>query len=194
MPITIAGAVQQKKIAVGKQVSLTNSHADLTCRAKVVDVLVKTLLLQVTTPDMRQLKALKPQSEVIISFTVPDDAIYACQATIASFNEDAALIQIKQATPLERREQRLDYRLKTAEIIYILAEQPDSPLGQDWHQACLLDISRGGASILTSVALPIGTEISVWIPLDEVDHVLEATAQVVRLKQGEEGQAIAGVS
>lgn len=194
MPITIAGAVQQKKIAVGKQVTLASSQADITCRAKVVEVLLETLLLQLTTPDMRQLKALKPKSDVTISFVVPDDAIYACRATIARFNEDAALIQIKQSTPLERQEQRHDFRLKTAEIIYILAEQPDGPLGQDWHQACLLDLSRGGASILTSVALPVDTEISVWIPLDEVDHVLEATAKVVRLKQGEEGQMVVGVS
>ena len=58
----------------------------------------------------------------------------------------------------------------------------------------MLDLSRGGASILTSAALTVDTGISVWIPLDEVDYVLEAAARVVHLKQGEEGQLVAGVA
>ncbi|HAA38032.1 MAG TPA: hypothetical protein DCE00_04075 [Firmicutes bacterium] len=194
MPLTLAGAVQQKKIAVGKQVSLTSAEYDFTFRAKVVEILLETLLLQVAAPDMRRLNLLRAAKEVIISFTVPDDAIYVCQAAITCVNEGTALIQIKQSAPLERREQRSDYRLKTAEIIYIFTGQPDSALGQDWHQACLLDLSRGGASILTSAALTVDTGISVWIPLDEVDYVLEAAARVVHLKQGEEGQLVAGVA
>ena len=158
-------------------------------RAKVVVYFGN--LLWVAAPDMRRFNL--PAAKVIIS-TVPDDAIYVCQAAITCVNEGTALIQIKQSAPLERREQRSDYRLKTAEIIYIFTGQPDSALGQDWHQACLLDLSRGGASILTSAALTVDTGISVWIPLDEVDYVLEAAARVVHLKQGEEGQLVAGVA
>ncbi|MCR3922134.1 MAG: PilZ domain-containing protein [Firmicutes bacterium] len=193
MPITIMGAVQQKKIALGKQVTIEDSHADVICRAEVVDIQGETICLRITPPAVQPLQKLKPETVVTLSFVVPDDGIYSFAAAVSSCQEDPAMVSVEQSTPLVRTEQRSDYRLKTSKIIYMLAEQPSGPLGQNWHEACLLDLSRGGASVLVAVALPVGTEISVWIPLDEVDHVLEATARVVRLKPGDQNQTVAGV-
>ena len=143
MPLTLAGAVQQKKIAVGKQVSLTSAEYDFTFRAKVVEILLETLRLQVAAPDMRRLNLLRAAKEVIISFTVPDDAIYVCQAAITCVNEGTALIQIKQSAPLERREQRSEYRLKTAEIIYIFTGSLIARTGTGLASGLLADLPGG---------------------------------------------------
>ncbi len=45
--------------------------------------------------------------------------------------------------------------------------------GEIWQQSSLLDISRSGASVLTALPISQGDELKVWIPLEEVDHILE---------------------
>lgn len=190
MPVTIGGAVRQRKISIGKQVRITGSH-ELECWGKIAEISGDSLKIELPVTDVaRELCKLQ---EVTVTYVVADDAAYSFKAAVTALQCEAGLLHIRQAEAMKRQEQRSHYRLKTAKLINIqLTDSEGTPQG-NWWQASLLDLSRGGASILSPVDLPVGCTVKVWIPLDEVDHLLEVKADVVRLRRGEEGQRIAGV-
>ncbi|NLM45819.1 MAG: PilZ domain-containing protein [Firmicutes bacterium] len=191
MPLTIAGAVQQKKLAVGKQVTVTAPA--LTFQAQITDFTDHALQLKVLAPSAHSLQNVSKGTTVTVSFIVPDDARYSFLAVVAGCEQEKLQLEVRQQAPFERLQQRSDYRLKTAKIIYLRTKEQSKLQAPNWQQACMLDISRGGASILTSAAPATGELLDVWIPLEEVDFALETQAEVVRRKIGEDGQLVLGV-
>ncbi|MCW3490105.1 flagellar brake protein [Dethiobacter alkaliphilus] len=194
MAITVAGAVRHKKIYPGKQVRISTAGRQEDSLGQVVDLGKDTVGLKIIAPTASLPEVWQAQDQVTVSFVVPEDAIYSFAAHVVSFEDAAMSLQVKQVTPLERREQRSDYRLKTAKLINVAVEKEVEKSGEKWQEASLLDISRGGASILSPVSVSAGTNVMVWIPLEEVDYVLETEAKVRRAVEGEEGQLIIGVS
>ncbi|HHX73971.1 MAG TPA: PilZ domain-containing protein [Firmicutes bacterium] len=191
MPLTITGAVQQKKIGVGKRVTVTAPAFGL--QAQITDFTDHTLLLKILAPSACHLQDMTEGMCVTVSFVVPDDARYSFPAVISGCNKEKLLCEVRQQAAIDRLDQRSDYRLKTAKIIYLRTKKQAKLQAPHWQQACMLDISRGGASILTSAVLAVGEMLDVWIPLEEVDYALETQAEVVRRKTGEEGQLVLGV-
>ncbi|MDW7649773.1 MAG: PilZ domain-containing protein [Bacillota bacterium] len=191
MPVTIGGALRQKIIFTGKQVMITGDKASLECRGKIVEIEGDMLILELFATTVYPHEMLRQQKAVNVSFVVSGDATYSFAADVSSYNDTAHILQIRQASPMERTDKRKFYRLKTSKLVYIVSETEQ---GESWLQAGLLDISRGGASILSPVPVSCGSDLKVWIPLDEVDHVIETVSRVVRVLEGDEGQVIAGVS
>ncbi len=191
MPLTIAGAVQQKKLGVGKQVTV--SAPAFAIQAQITDFTDHTLLLKVLAPSAHSLQNVTEGTTVAVSFVVPEDARYSFWAVVSGCKKAKMQLEVRQQSALERLEQRNDYRLKTAKIIYLRTKEQSKLQPPNWQQACMLDISRGGASILTSAASAVGELLDVWIPLEEVDFALETQAEVVHRKVGEEGQLVLGV-
>lgn len=137
---------------------------------------------------------LLPQGELTVVFVVPDDASYSLNAKIINYDETARLLQLVQEAPITRTEQRSDYRLRTAKLIYVALCKQSGEGGEIWQQSSLLDISRSGASVLTALPISQGDELKVWIPLEEVDHILEVGTRVVRVSIGGGDQVILGLS
>jgi len=66
--------------------------------------------------------------------------------------------------------------------------------GESWQKSSLLDISRSGASILTVLPSSVGDKLKLWIPMEEVDYVLETGTRVARVSVVEADQLILGLS
>jgi len=191
--ITIGPALRHKKLYLGKQVRLLSDGTERECMAKVVEVQQETMLLELFAGEHDVLKQLS-QGRLTVVFVVPDDAAYSFSAKLIDYNEATRLLRLVQEAPLARGEKRSDYRLRTAKLIYVsLCKQPGEG-GDVWQQASLLDLSRSGASVLTVLPVSQGDELKVWIPLEEVDHILESGTRVVRVSAGEAEQLILGVS
>lgn len=192
MPVTIGGAVRQKKLFVGKQVILADSDVGLECRGKILKIEGDTVTLELfTSHKLDQLLELK---RVTMIFMVPEDATYCVKSAVVGCNRETHVLQVVQVEPMVRTEQRSDVRLKTSKLIYLAMRDKGVKIGESWQKASLLDISRGGASILTAMEAKQGDELKVWIPLEEVDHILEAGTRVVRVKEGEDLEATLGLS
>lgn len=192
MPITIEGAFRHKKLYIGKQVRLLNVATGVECMAKIMEIQRELMFLELgATGDYSHL-GLLPEEQLTVTFVVPDDATYSLSAKVISFNDSAQLLQLVQEAPLTRTEKRRDYRLRTVKLIYVAMHEQS--VWESWQQASLLDISRNGASILTALPVSQGDELKVWIPLEEVDHILEAGTRVVRVLAGEADQLIIGLS
>jgi len=191
--ITIGGALRHKKLYIGKQVRLLADGAEQEYRAKVVEVQQETMLLELFSGENDALKLLR-DGQLTVVFVVPDDAAYSFCAKLVNYNEAERLLQLVQEAPLTRAEKRSDYRLRTAKLIYVSLCKQSGEGGENWQQASLLDISRSGASVLTVLPVSHGDELKVWIPLEEVDHILESGTRVVRVSAGEADQLILGLS
>jgi len=191
--ITIGGAFRHKKLYIGKQVRLLCAGAEQEYRAKVVEVKQEAILLELLVGDNDAPKLL-PQGQMTVLFVVPDDASYSFSAKIINYDESARLLQLVQEAPLTRTEKRSDYRLRTAKLIYIALCRQAAEGEEIWHQSSLLDLSRSGASVLTTLPISKGDELKIWIPLEEVDHILEAGTKVVRVSAGEADQLVLGLS
>jgi c-di-GMP-binding flagellar brake protein YcgR len=193
---TVIGAIRQKKLFIGKKVQIKGKDADLETTAKVVQCDADTLMLELFASAVYPHDNLRRQKNMTVSFVVSEDAIYSFDGSVVSYNDGAQILLLDQVTPLKRTEQRQNYRLKTAKLMYISPEgdNADGLVGASWQQAGLLDISRGGASVLSPVSVPAQSIVKVLIPLTEVDYVLETQAQVVREKKGDEGQIILGLT
>lgn len=191
--ITIEGALRHRKLYIGKHVRLHCDGTEQECRAKVVEIQQGTMLLELFAGDNDALKLL-PQEQLTVVFVVPDDAAYSLSAKIINYVEPARLLRLTQEAPLTRTEKRSDYRLRTAKLIYVALCKQSGDGGEVWQQASLLDISRSGASVLTVLPVSQNDELKVWIPLEEVDHILEAGTRVVRVSTGEAEQLILGLS
>lgn len=193
MPVTIGGALRQKIIFAGKQVMITGQESNLECRGKIVEIDGDMLSLELFVPAVCP-HEMCAQKAVNVSFIVSGDATYSFPADVSAYNDAAHILQVRQAAPMERTDKRTDYRLKTVKLVYVVGN-PVEPQdeGESWQEASLLDISRGGASILSPVPVKTGEDLKIWIPLDEVDHVIETVTHVVRAHEGEEGQLIAGL-
>lgn len=196
MAVTVIGAIRQKKLFIGKKVQIIGQEKDLETTAKVVQCDANTLMLELFASAVYPHEKLRSQEKMTVSFVVPEDAIYSFEGSVVSYNDGAQILLLEQVTPLKRTEQRQNYRLKTAKLMYISPQEDntDRLAGASWQQAGLLDISRGGASVLSPVSAPAKSTVKVLIPLTEVDYVLETYAQVVREKKGEEGQIILGLT
>jgi len=191
LAITIGGALRHKLLYVGKQVRLLCDEAGPEYRAKVAEVQKETILLELLAGE-NDVSKLLPQGQLTVVFVVPDDASYSFGAKIINYSEPGRLLQLVQETPLLRTEKRSDYRLRTAKLIYVaLCKQSGE---ESWQQSSLLDLSRSGASVLTTLPISKGDELKIWIPLEEVDHILEAGTKVVRVSMGEADQLILGLS
>jgi c-di-GMP-binding flagellar brake protein YcgR len=194
--VTVIGAIRQKKLFIGKKVQIQGKDADLETTAKVVQCDADTLMLELFASAVYPHEKLHSQKKMTVSFVVPEDAIYSFDGYVVSYNDGAQILLLEQVTPLKRTEQRQNYRLKTAKLMYLSLEEDNGNglAGASWQQAGLLDISRGGASVLSPVSVPAKYIVKVLIPLTEVDYVLETQAQVVREKKGDEGQIILGLT
>jgi hypothetical protein len=194
MSVTIGGAVRYNKLYAGKQVRIVGKDADLECRGKVIDANGDTMFLQLFTNPAYPFEKLLKQEDVTVIFVVPEDAAYSFTAVIHDLDVAGHTLQLEQTAPMERVEQRSDYRLKTSKLIYVALGSTEEIASENWEQASLLNISRGGASILTRLCFNVGDELKVWIPLEEVDHIIETGIRVVRVVEGEKDLIILGVS
>lgn len=196
MAVTVIGAIRQKKLFIGKSVQIRGKDGDLETTAQVVQCSADTIMLELFASAVYPHDKLRRQKKMTVSFVVPEDAIYSFDGSVVSYNDGAQILLLEQVTPLKRTEQRQNYRLKTAKLMYIslVEDKADGLAGAPWQQAGLLDISRGGASVLSPVSLPVKSVIKVLIPLNEVDYVLETEAQVVRESKGEEDMIILGLT
>ena len=194
MPVTVRGAALQKEIYHGKHVRVTGHDASFDSSARIMEISGDTLTIQLLASVKCPYDQLMKHKEVDVLFVVPDDSVYSFATEILGYNESEQLIQVKQSMPMVRMDRRNHFRLKTSKIVYMATNLSlDALPSENWQQASLLDISRGGASIFSPVVIQEGERIKVWIPLDEVDYAIESTAQVVRLIKGKEGQIILGV-
>lgn len=195
MPVTVRGATLQNEIYHGKHVRVTGHHAGFDSSAKIMEISGDTVTLQLLASVTCPYEHLMKQKVVDVLFVVPDDSAYSFAAEVLGYNEQEQLLQLKQSMPMERMDRRNHFRLKTSKIVYMATSLSlDALPSENWQQASLLDISRGGASIFSPVMLESGDRLKVWIPLDEVDHAIESPARVVRVIEGEEGQIILGIS
>lgn len=192
MAVTIAGAVRQNKIYPGKQMKIrTQDQQEWLTKVEELSrdaIALKLLAPSILPPGVFQ------QEAVTVSFLVPGDATYSFLADVALWQDEVFRIELNYATPLERIEQRTHFRLETSKLIYVAVKKDGEDGWGNLQEASLLDISRGGASILSPVKVSTGSDFLVWIPLDEVDYVVEAVSRVVRVTEGLEGQILIGVS
>lgn len=193
MTITIGGAVRHKKLYIGKQVKVSGENGRLDCSARVVDIQNDILLLELFATSVYPHDRLLCAPAVDLIFIVPDDAAYRCRCQVMSYSDTAQILQIRQDTPVQRVDQRHHYRLQTSRLIYIAPAPEKDAMATDWREAGLLDISRGGARVMTSQAFSVGSKVRLLIPLDEVGCVVECNAIVVRESVGKDGQSVFGL-
>lgn len=191
MPVTIGGAVRHKKLYIGKQVRVLGDGEQV---GKVLDVQGDTLRVELFAVARDVDVKLQAGEQVSLGFVVPGDASYRFLATVESIDEVRQTLLLRQAEPIVRTEQRSDYRIQTSKVIYVADPKAKRGMEENWQQAGLLDISRSGASILTPLQVVCGEKLKVWIPLDEVDHILETETQVVRVSAGDDGLCTAGLN
>jgi c-di-GMP-binding flagellar brake protein YcgR len=187
MPYTIGGALRQKKIYAGKQVTVFGRAAGMEFMGKIIEAGGDRLELELFAPPGYPENRQWEQLAVTVNFLVPGDASYSFQASVQSYDDVSQLMRLEQSAPIERVDQRCDYRLKTAKLIYVTLQPLEDGGREKWQQASLLDISRGGVNILSRISADPGEELKVWIPLEEVDHVIETAIEVVRVVVGDEG-------
>lgn len=190
MPVTVTGAIREKKLIVGQEVKISGEKL-LPCRAKILrvqdDAMMLELLLDADCPGDR----LSEEGEITVTFIVPDDAIYSFNGVVSRYNHETRILLLERLSPLGRIEQRRNFRLKTVKLVYFCEDDSYIP-AKSWLQASLLDLSRGGASLLSPALRQPGTKIRLLLSLDEVGCVIETGATVVRAWQGQD-QIILGV-
>jgi c-di-GMP-binding flagellar brake protein YcgR len=194
MPYTIGGALRQKKLFVGKQVSLLDHNTDTEISGKVVAAGGDSLSLELMAPPGYGGESRWQNRALSVQFLVPGDATYSFPASVSRYDQQSRLLQLEQVARMTRRDQRNDFRLKTAKLIYVTQRPGGDGEREKWQQASLLDISRGGANILSKLEVSVGDLLKAWIPLEEVDHVIETGIQVMRIVEREEGMVMLGVS
>ena len=195
VPVTVRGATLRKKIYHGKHVRVTGHDVGFDASAKIMEISGDTVTLQLLASVTCPYEQLMKQKVVNVLFVVPEDSAYSFAAEVLGYNEQEQILQLKQSMDIERMDRRPHFRLKTSKIVYMATKLSVEALpSENWQQASLLDISRGGASIFSPVMVEVGDWLKVWIPLDEVDHAIESMVRVVRVIEGDAGQIILGVS
>jgi c-di-GMP-binding flagellar brake protein YcgR len=180
----VTGAIREKKLIIGQEVKISGEKM-LPCSAKVLriqdDAMILELLLAADCPG----EWLSEAVEITVAFIVPDDAIYSFSGIVSRYNHETRVLLLERLSPLGRIEQRRNFRLKTAKLVYFCDDDSDVP-AKSWLQASLLDLSRGGACLLSPVFRQPGTKIKLLLSLAEVECVIETGATVVRAWQGED--------
>lgn len=195
MPNTIIGAVMQKILYPGKLLYLTDLQGNWELYAKIIQIKDVYLHAEILAAPVLPPDALTMKKLLHMSYIVPGDAVYTLDVEVIDCSDANRRLLLKQVQPVSRNDKRSHYRLSTNKLIYIAEYSGDGDISSEkWLQAVMLDISSGGASILSPVAAEPDNLLRVLAPLDEVDYVVETAARVVRQVKGDEGQVTLGVS
>jgi len=180
--VTISGAMRIKKLYPGKKVELLWSNEEKTCLASVGqygnDKMVLKLLDAGLSFNPGELQ------DIIVRFTVPDDASYEFTAIVALYHEQSHSLLLENLSSLNRIQQRGSYRLKAARPVFI--HLGEGAYGERWLEGVLLDISQTGARLLCSASGKPGDIIKLLVNLDEVEHTLETEAEVIHVTEDED--------
>ncbi len=182
MVVTISGAMRGNKLYLGKNVEIWRREEEIPYPGRVAHFSVDRLVFEVLNCDF---EGPWLDEEITVRFTVPDDACYEFTGVVSIYNRDSHRLFIERLSSLKRIEKRGNYRMKTSRPVSIYLEEEAE--GKKWREGVLLDISRTGARLLLPES-PIkpGDIIKIFFNMDEVEHTLDAEAEVIHLTLNED--------
>ena len=173
---TISSAIRQNKLYKGKDVEV-GEDPKLLYLAEVASVTIEEIVLKLLNSHYNH-ELFSRAKDICVRFVIPEDASYIFMAAVAGYDEKDCMLTLRNLSSLSRVDQRSNFRLKTARSVFLSVEN-SSGEGEKWSEAVLLDISRGGARILTSAVVQAGDRVKLSLFLTEVEHTMEAVAEVV---------------
>ncbi|MGI6707474.1 MAG: flagellar brake protein [Clostridia bacterium] len=171
----------QNPLTVGERIELTD-HEEKLWLSMVQDT-GPGLSFAITLPTRSGISFRLPPGEKVKVHFCREDAQYSFEADLVRYYQDGhlQLVELRVASAVERKQRREYFRLATPlPFSFRIIDQEKEEEDGEVHKGLVLDISGGGAKVLSPIPLSPGQWMECRLDLEEEGRI-DVRAEVLRL-------------